>query len=318
MTVAVELVGYAIVLAVLTRLLRRPWVSRAPRFAIVLWQVATGTIVTALLLAAVAAAVPAGALSAGLAGWLHACVMALRAGYASPAGSAVVPPIALSVALALTGRLVACLVAELWQARRTRANHRNALTLLAHRHPALDALVLDHPAPVAYCVPGRHRSIVVTTATLAVLDDAELAGVLAHERAHLHGRHHWVLAGTQALARALPLPVFKTAHREVGRLLEMLADDTAARTQPRIVVAAALATLATGGALAPAPVGALAATDTAVLARVRRLIHPAVPLPVWRRALLTAVPAAVALTPVVLAITPAFAAASRHYCPLSS
>lgn len=318
MTVAAELVGYALVLAALTRLLRRPWVGRAPRLAIVLWQVATGTIVTALLLAAIAAAVPAGALSAGLAGWLHACVMALRAGYASPAGTSVVPPVALSVALALAARLLACLVIELWQAGRRRAAHRDALTLLARRHPALDTLVLDHPAPVAYCVPGRHRRIVVTTATLAVLDDAELAAVLAHERAHLHGRHHWVLAGTQALARAFPLPVFKTAHHEVSRLLEMLADDAAARTQPRLAVATALATLATTGATTPAPVGALAATDTAVLQRVRRLLHPAAPLPAWRRALLVTVPAAVALAPVVLAVAPALAAASKQYCPLSS
>jgi Zn-dependent protease with chaperone function len=47
-----------------------------------------------------------------------------------------------------------------------------------------------------YCVPGRLPTIVVTTGALAVLEPEQLAAVLAHERAHLAGRHHLLLAVT--------------------------------------------------------------------------------------------------------------------------
>ena len=88
---------------------------------------------------------------------------------------------------------------------------------------------MEHPAAVAYCLPGRVGTIVLTTAALAALDDAELAAVLAHERAHLRGRHHLVLAAASALAQTLPfLPGLCTAQTELARLLEMIADDKAA------------------------------------------------------------------------------------------
>lgn len=50
-----------------------------------------------------------------------------------------------------------------------------------------NVVVIDAPEPVAYCVAGRPPVIVVTSATLAVLENDELSAVLAHERAHLAG-----------------------------------------------------------------------------------------------------------------------------------
>jgi Zn-dependent protease with chaperone function len=134
------------------------------------------------------------------------------------------------------------------------------------------AVVLDDPRPAAYCVPGRPATIVLTSGALAVLDSAQLAAVLNHERAHLAGRHHLVLALTRGLAATFPaVPVFARGAGEVARLAEMSADDAAARRSGRRTLLAALLTMGTGQAI---PAAALAATGGAVAARVQRLIEP--------------------------------------------
>ncbi len=134
------------------------------------------------------------------------------------------------------------------------------------------AVVLDDPRPVAYCVPGRPATIVLTTGALAVLDPAQLAAVLDHERAHLAGRHHLVLALTRGLGATFPaVPVFARGAGEVARLAEMSADDAAARRSGRRTLLAALLTMGTGQAI---PAAALAVTGGAVAARVQRLLEP--------------------------------------------
>jgi Zn-dependent protease with chaperone function len=100
-------------------------------------------------------------------------------------------------------------------------------------------------------------TIVLTSAALAVLDPAQLTAVLAHERAHLAGRHHLLIAPTRALAACLPgVPLFTRAPAEVTRLAEMCADDAAARRGGRPALIAALLAMGTGTAL---PIAALAA-----------------------------------------------------------
>ena len=121
-----------------------------------------------------------------------------------------------------------------------------------------------------YCLPGRRR-IVLTTGALSRLDDGELDAVLAHERAHLSGRHHLVLALAAALPRAFPaVGLFAVAARQVAYLVEIAADDAAARRAPRLAVASAL--LAVAGAGLPA--GALGAGGSAASQRIQRLINP--------------------------------------------
>src|SRR5256714_6122035 len=86
-----------------------------------------------------------------------------------------------------------------------RRRHRVLLSLLAHGDPKVPgALVVDHPAAAAYCVPGLRSAIVISAGTLDLLDSAELAAVLAHERAHLRARHDLVLLPFSALGRAFP------------------------------------------------------------------------------------------------------------------
>lgn len=82
--------------------------------------------------------------------------------------------------------------------------HAEAARLLGRHDDALGAVILDVPERVVYAVAGRPPAVVVSRATLRSLDENELGVVLAHERAHLAGRHHLVLGLIGALHRALP------------------------------------------------------------------------------------------------------------------
>ena len=159
--------------------------------------------------------------------------------------------------------------------RRTRA-HAEAARITGRRLPGAGAaVVLNAAQPAAYCVPGRPAAIVLTSAALAVLDPGQLTAVLAHERAHLAGRHHLLIALTRALAATFPgVPLFTRAPAEVARMAEMCADDAAARRSSRPTLIAALLAMGTGTAV---PAAALAATTCAVSARVQRLLEPAPP-----------------------------------------
>jgi Zn-dependent protease with chaperone function len=156
--------------------------------------------------------------------------------------------------------------------RRTRAHAEVARVTGRELPGAGSAVVLDAPQPVAYCVPGRPATIVLTSGALAVLDPAQLTAVLAHERAHLAGRHHLLVALTRGLAVSFPaVPLFMRGSAEVARLAEMCADDAAARHSGRRTLIAALLAMGTGTAV---PATALAATAGATAARVQRLLEP--------------------------------------------
>ncbi len=140
---------------------------------------------------------------------------------------------------------------------RTRA-HAEAARITGHRFDGDAAFVLDATRPAVYCVPGRPPTIVLTTGALAVLEPDQLAAVLAHERAHLAGRHHLLLALTRSLAAVAPgVPVFAAGTGAVARLAEMRADDVAARraggAQGRRTLLAALLAMGAGVAAAQAP-----------------------------------------------------------------
>jgi len=158
---------------------------------------------------------------------------------------------------------------------RTRA-HAEAARITGHRVGGENAaFVLDATRPAVYCVPGRPPTIVLTTGALALLQPEQLTAVLAHERAHLAGRHHLLLAVTRSLAAAAPaVPLFARGTGAVARLAEMRADDAAARRGGRGALLTALLAMEAGAAAAQAPAAWLAATGGVVAARVRRLAEP--------------------------------------------
>jgi Zn-dependent protease with chaperone function len=315
-SVAALLLAYAAVLGVAApRVLGRGWVDRAPRVAIAAWQAVTASMVLAVLLGAVALTVPTMRISGNLAMLLRECVLALRDHYASPGGAALAGTGAV-LALGVIGRVAWCAASALVRAGATRRRIRNTLANLGRRHPGTGTgagvVIVDCDTPAAYCVPGTRRAIVVTSAALAILDDQQLGAVLAHERAHLRGRHDLVITWAAALAQAFPrVALFRSAHEEVVRLVELLADDCAVRGgSDRLTVAEALLALGGGG-----PVGALAAGGSAAGARVRRLIAGHRPVSRLRTALGTFAAAALLSVPVLVLAAPAALALGSHYCP---
>jgi len=265
---------------------------------------------TAMASALVSAAVALQFLArAALAGWSrlaevvcrsvsgHACT---QAGYQ---GAAV--ELALG-ALAIVAGLAAAVLAwrygrSVQRAQQHTRAHADGARITGRRLPGDDdAVVLDAAQPVAYCLPGRPATIVVSTGALALLDPGQLAAVLAHERAHLASRHHLLIAFTRGLAAAFPaVPLFTRGAEHVTRLAEMCADDAAARRSGRGTLVSALLAMATGAAV---PAHALGASACAVTARLYRLIDDSGPA---RRARYGITLASVTL---LLAVVPALAA----------
>lgn len=310
MSAAIVLMLYAVVAATyLPRLGRRAadWADRAPRLAIALWQAAAASVVASAVLAGPAFAVPAEVVGHGLAGLFEACAAMLSEGSGlTPAGAA-----ALLAAAAVLARVACCGAAVLLKAGAERRKHAAMLRLLGRRDGALDAMVIDYDERLAYCLPGRHAQMVITTGALRTLAPEQVAAVLDHERAHLRGRHHLVLAAAETLARAFPgVPLFRQARIEIARLIELLADDIAARRHPRAQIAAALVRLATGRV----PGFTLGAGGETALARVRRMLRPEAPL--GRRERLTGlVGVAVLLTgPAMVALVPGLSSFLAHHC----
>ncbi|WP_433183233.1 M56 family metallopeptidase [Actinoallomurus sp. CA-150999] len=313
MIVTLFLLGHALLLATAgTAALRRAgWPSRAPRLAIAAWLALSASIVGSVILAgltATTAATRTGSVSGRCYGPMRwPCTPDTFSGAATLAATGAV------AALAVAARVLWCLCAAYRATARERRLRLDALALVGRTDTRLGVTVVDHAAPAAYCVPGRHGRIVVTSGALAALDDARLAAVLAHERAHMRQLHHLPLTAAQGLARAFgPLPAFTTARDQIAFLAELAADDAAAKRSGRLTVAEALLALAEVVPAEPmAP--ALAAGGTATGARARRLITGSRPLG-HTRILLGLTAAVAVLTAPPAAAAPALSAAVAACC----
>lgn len=244
------------------------WPLRAPRAGIAAWLACSLSAVVSSALAGLVLAIPCAQLSTDPAA-LRTCLSLLRAQYASPAG--IVTGVAgVLLALAVAGRATWFAGSAAAAARHRRATHDDVLAVIAKPGPAADVRIIDGDRPAVYCLPGRRR-IVLTTGALACLDDGQLDAVLAHERAHLSGRHHLVLTLAAALQHAFPVVgLFGLSVRQVAYLVEIAADDAAVRRAPRLTVASALLAVAVAGV----PAGALGAGGSAAARRIQRLIDP--------------------------------------------
>jgi beta-lactamase regulating signal transducer with metallopeptidase domain len=189
---------------------------------------------------------------------------------------------ALLAGLGLTAVLLVMLAYAVVRISRARRRHRALLALVASDSAVPGTLVLDHPGAAAYCVPGmRSSKVVVSAGTLELLDSAELAAVLAHERAHARERHDLVLLPFASLRQVFPqIGLVGRCLDSVELLIEMAADDRARRhRQPRELATALLRFAAARPVAAPSGALSAAGDQPAVLARVRRLLEPAPPRP---------------------------------------
>jgi len=242
--------------------------------------------------------------------------------------------VSLFAGILLLALLCWILVAAVAAVLRARHRQRALLGLLAHDDPKVPgALVVDHPAAAAYCVPGLRSAIVISAGALDLLDQAELAAVLAHERAHLRARHDLVLLPFTALLRAFRWSaIARDANSEVALLVEMMADDRARRRRPARELATALLRVgASGGGLAPTGALAIAGASTSgpahadgtsahigaragdppgrtidgeLAARVTRLLRPPPGLPVSASILVGAIAAGLVAAPAISMLLP--------------
>ena len=313
MTIAAVLLGYAACVGTLgARVLGQAgWTARAPMLGIVTYLAAGWSVLAALGLAGLTLAVHATALGGGLSHLIGACVLRLRAMYATP-GGATIAGLGLILAGAVAARTALTAASHLRTTGRQALRHAQTARLVGHPEPALGAVLVEHPEPAAYCVSGRHPMVIVTTGALRALDAGQLDAVLAHERAHLAGRHHRLLAMARIAGQVLPfLPLMRDVDAQVARLVELHADDAATRASDPRSLATALVVLATGAG--PEPALAAAATDA--VQRIHRLLGPAEQLGRAHRQLLRATAATLALAPVLLALAPAVAALALGRVP---
>ncbi|MBT2454528.1 M56 family metallopeptidase [Streptomyces sp. ISL-86] len=205
---------------------------------------------------------------------------------------------AAATALAVLALPVTGFLREVLRARRARSRHAGLLRLVGRYDARLGAFILDDARPAVYCLPGRSRQVVVSSGAVTALTEPQLAAALSHERAHIAGRHHLLVAAAGAYATVFPwLPLARLGGKAVPLLLEMAADDQAMRASSREALATALYTLAVGRS----PREAFAAGGPSAALRMRRILTPhRAGHPVLRG--LFAVTAAVgAMTPLILA-----------------
>ncbi|MFE5719621.1 M56 family metallopeptidase [Streptomyces erythrochromogenes] len=141
-----------------------------------------------------------------------------------------------------------------------------------------DLLVLADSDVDAFALPGyrgRPGRVVVTSGMLRTLKDGERDVLLAHERAHLEGRHH-LLSAVVDLA-AVVHPAVRSLRQSLDFHLERWADETAAAVVgDRRAAAAAIARAALAASSRSRTVGypLLSATSGPVPQRVAELLLP--------------------------------------------
>jgi Zn-dependent protease with chaperone function len=138
-----------------------------------------------------------------------------------------------------------------------------------------DVLWLAHATPMAFSMAGRPGVVVATDGLTTHLGADEVAAVFAHERAHLSGRHHLLVAVVDALRVTLPfVPLFRAAPRAIRDLVELAADTAAVRACGPSAVRTALVTVTRHDA----PSAALSMGQRAMDLRLARL-RPDMPVP---------------------------------------
>lgn len=296
---------------------RLSWTDAHPRLGVATWLATLWTASSALLLGLSLLAVDNAFLRDTVADLVHACIVAFHSHYGSnPAASLG----AFAALLLLAGALVAKIVstrARMWSARR---RHHEALDLLGRDDIRTGVTVIDHPVPTAYCVAGRGGRVVVSSGAIATLDEDRLRAVIGHERAHLTGRHHLVVAVVETCTTVFPfLPVARRAPVVVRHLLERLADETACRASSPEHLAGALRALRPGARPASA-LGAVPengfATEWSVDRRVAELQSPAPALTAKARMATCVALVTATMLPFALAANQVLAFASASHCPL--
>jgi Zn-dependent protease with chaperone function len=257
------------------RLLRRVDLRRRdPLPLIIMWLVSIAGVLGAAAAGVLLLLLPGHGQIAAALGLIDRCWSAIQHG--SPPR---VEEFAGLLGVALLAAVIARAVYLAVRRSRWRADRRaeNLAVLRIAGRPAGDAgdvLWLAHEQPLAFSMAGRPGVVVATEGLTRHLDQDAVDAVVAHERAHLAGRHHQLVALAEALRTALPfVPLFREAPRAIRDLVELAADVAAVRTCGAAAVRAALVTVTRHR---PARTSLAMAADAVGLrlARLRRCATP--------------------------------------------
>lgn len=237
-----------------------------PRVVLVAWLSSVVSVVVTTALAVTVLLLPDHGSDAFAA--VHHCLTSLLHG-SSPRVEAVSGAVGSLLLAGLVVRLGVVSVRGARRRARTRREHLAVLRIAGRHEPgAPSTLWLEHDEPLAFSLAGSPGVVVATDGLAERLTGQQLHAVLTHERAHLAGRHHLVVAAADAVATILPfLPLFRRTPAVVRELVELAADASAVRTCGVDAVRGALLTV-TGFGM---PGSALAMSRDAVEVRLARL-----------------------------------------------
>lgn len=254
---------------------------RDPVLLIVAWFVSMMGVLLAAAAGVLLLLLPDHGPGAPLLAALHHCWSAVHHGSPPRVGEAA-GLVGVALLTAFAARLLVVWVRGV--RRRTLRREENLSVLRMVARPASKSagiLWLAHERPLAFSMSGRPGVVVATEGLARHLAPDAVAAVMAHERAHLSGRHHLLVATADALRTALPfVPLFRAAPHAIRDLVELAADVTAVRACGPAAVRSALLKV-TGHGM---PDTALAMAQDAVELRLARLRHGTPPPRGIRRA----------------------------------
>lgn len=243
---------------------------RDPLLLIVAWLVSAAGVLLAAATGVLLLLLPDHGPGASLLATLHSCWAAIQHG-SPPRVEETTGLVGVALLTAFAARLAVVSVRGFRNRCRKRQENLSVLRLVAKPVPGpSDILWLAHEQPLAFSMAGRPGVVVATEGLTRHLDPAAVAAVLAHERAHLTGRHHLLVATADAIRTTFPfVPLFREAPRAIRDLVELAADVTAARACGPAAVRTALLKVTRHGA----PSTSLAMAQDAVALRLARLRH---------------------------------------------
>lgn len=223
---------------------RGHWRVRRPRLCLVSWF----TLFTSGLVATIGAVVVAVALG-------------MRAHTAASAGSAIGPTgdfLLAWLALAASGGALSLVLTKVGSMvaaeRQLRADFARLVESASYRHEVVRGLkvtFISSQQPIACTLRGRSPEIMISSRLDDHLRPQEIRAVIEHERAHVRGRHDLITRAAALNCACLPVLLApRELRRATALLIELIADDRAARSTSAEDVAAALRAL---GELRPDP-----------------------------------------------------------------
>jgi Zn-dependent protease with chaperone function len=239
-----------------------------PLLLIVVWLVSIAGVLLSAAAGVVLLLVPSHGPGTTLLAAIHECWSAIQHG-SPPRVEELTGLLGVALLLAFAARLVVVFAHGVRRRAHKRREHLAVLRLAARSESGCpDTLWLAHDRPLAFSMAGRPGVVVATEGLVRHLDSTAVEAVFAHERAHLAGRHHLLIAVADALRTAVPfLPLFRQAPQAISELIELSADVAAVRHCGKAAVRSALLMVSGHGA----PSASLAMAQHAVDMRMARL-----------------------------------------------